>query len=125
MFAGSGTAGIPGSGSDRSATGLATRQVSGGLEAERTGATRPALEWGFPADGDTAGCELGQKIITPTANTATTATDTPPNHTARRARWPAGQPTLPMPLTAPLSGRCLHPRQGSKPQPGSARNRLV
>ena len=46
MFAGSGTGGIPGRGSDRSATGLATGQVAAVLEeAERTGEPRPALEW--------------------------------------------------------------------------------
>src|ERR1700722_17307198 len=105
MFAGFGTGGIPGSGSDRSATGLATCQVSGGLEAERTGAARPALEWGGRTGGGTAGCEVGRKIITPTAIRATTAKDTPPNHTVRRARWPAGQPTLPMPILPARSGR--------------------
>src|SRR5579864_7266136 len=98
MFAESGTGGIPGSGSDRSAIGLATGQVSAALEAERTGAARPALAWGFRIGGDTAGCDAGQKIITPAAIATATATDTPPNHTLRRARWPAGQPTLPMPI---------------------------
>src|SRR3984885_11644097 len=98
MFAGSGTGGIPGSGSDRSATGLATGQVSGVLEAERTGAACPALDWDFRIDGGTVECEVGRKMITLIAITATTATDTPPNHTVRRAHWPAGQPTLPMPI---------------------------
>src|ERR1700722_1755461 len=127
MFAGFGTGGIPGSGSDRSATGLATCQVSGVLEAERTGAARPALDWGVRTDGGTVGCEVGRKIITPTAITATTATDTPPNHTVRRARWPAGQPTLPMPilparpsrpaLTGSPAWRAITLKQGSKPRP--------
>jgi hypothetical protein len=98
MFAGFGTGGIPGSGSDRSATGLATCQVSGALEAERTGAALPALEWGVRAGAVAAGCDVGQKITTPVAITAATATDTPPNHTVRRDRQAAGQPTLPMPI---------------------------
>src|SRR5580698_6283940 len=105
MFAGFGTGGIPGSGSDRSAIGLATRQISGALEAERTGASRPALEWSVRAGAVTAGCDVGQKIITPAAITVTTATDTLPNHTARRARWPAGQPSLPIPILPARPGR--------------------
>src|SRR5580658_1765477 len=98
MFAEFGTGGIPGSGSDRSATGLATRQVSAALEAERTGAAAPALAWGFRMGGGTARCDVGQKFVTPAAIATATATDTPPNHTRRRARWPTGQPTLPMPI---------------------------
>src|SRR5271156_6091034 len=98
MFAEFGTGGIPGSGSDRSATGLATGQVSAALEAERTGAARPALARGFRGGGGTARCDIGRKIITPAAIATATATDTPPNHTLRRARWPTGQPTLPMPI---------------------------
>src|SRR5579863_5362477 len=98
MFAGSGTGGIPGSGSERSAIGLATGQVSAALEAERTGAARPALAWGFRIGRDTGGCDVGQKIITPAATAPATTTDTPPNHALRRARWAAGQPTLPTPI---------------------------
>src|SRR5580658_6910738 len=112
MFAGFGTGGIPGSGSDRSATGLATGQVSGALEAERTGAALPALEWGVRAGAVAAGCDVGQKITTPVAITAATATDAPPNHVVRRARWPAGQPTLPIaypPLHNPARRRSSRP----------------
>jgi hypothetical protein len=98
MFAEFGTGGIPGSGSDRSATGLATCQLSAALGAERTGASLPALGWSARAGAGTAECDVGHKIITPPAITATTATATPPDRTLRRARWPAGQPTLPMPI---------------------------
>src|ERR1700733_8579921 len=111
MFAGFGTGGIPGSGSDRSATGLATRQVSAALGAERTGAACPALEWSVRVGAGTAGCDVGHKIITPAPIAATTATDTPPNHTVRRARCPAGQPTLPM-LILPA-----RPTQPGAPRP--------
>src|SRR5579859_219405 len=97
MFAGSGTGGIPGRGSDRSATGLATGQVAAVLEeAERTGEPRPALEWSVRIGAGRTGCDGGQKIITPPAITAATATDAPPNHTLRRARWPSSQSTLPI-----------------------------
>jgi hypothetical protein len=86
MFAGFGTGGIPGSGSDRSATGLATRQLSAALEAEGTGASRPALEWSVRVGTGVAGCDVGQKVVAPTAIRAATAKDTPPNHILRRAR---------------------------------------
>src|SRR5579872_4225 len=99
MFAGSGTGGIPGSGSARSVTGLATGQVAAVLdEAERTGEPWPALEWPVRIGAGRTGCDVGQKIITPPAIAAATATDAPPNHIRRRARWPSGQPTLPMPI---------------------------
>src|ERR1700733_10104653 len=112
MFAGFGTGGIPGSGSDRSATGLATGQVSGALEAERTGAALLALEWGVRAGAGTGGCDVGQKTSTPAAITAATATDPPPNHTVRRDRQAAGQPTLPIacpPLHNPAGRRSSRP----------------
>src|SRR5579863_8513044 len=126
MFAGSGTGGIPGSGSERSAIGLATCQASAGFEAERTGAARAALAWGVRG-ADTAGRVVGRKIVTPTTITATMATTTAPNHTVRHARWPAGQLILPMPIppctTLPMTlssspaWPVLTPGQGSKPQP--------
>src|SRR5690348_4758591 len=95
MFAGSGTGGIPGSGTDRSATGPATGQVTAVLDAERTGDSRTVLGCGVRVGADAGVCEAGRKITTPTA---TTAIDTPQNHTRRLARWPAGQPTLLMPI---------------------------
>ena len=82
---------------DRSATGLATCQVSAdGGRTDRRGGRRTRV--GRPGRRGYRGVRLGRKIITPTAIAATTATDTPPNHIMRRARWPAGQPTLPMPI---------------------------
>src|SRR6185312_4622588 len=95
MFAGSGTGGIPGSGTDRSATGPATGQVTAVLDAERTGDSRTELGWGVRVGADAGVCEAGWKITTPTT---TAATDTPQNHTRRLARRPAGQPTLLMPI---------------------------
>src|SRR5580692_11708111 len=84
MFAGLATGGIPGSGSDRSAIGLATGQVAAALDdAERVGDTRPALARGVLAGADPAACGAGRKIITLAAITATTARDAPPNHTRR------------------------------------------
>src|SRR5580658_5212829 len=121
MFAGFGTGGIPGSGSDRSATGLATGQVSGALEAERTGAALPALEWGVRAGAGTAGCDVGQKIIAPAAITAATAADAPPNHAVRRDF----QPTLPIadpPLHDPAGRRS--PRPGARRVRDQRRRRL-
>src|SRR5258708_28295797 len=103
MFAGSGTGGIPGSGTDRSATGPATGQVTAVLDAERAGESRTELGWGVRAGADAGVCEAGRKSSTPTA---TAATDTPQNHTRRLARRPAGQPTLLIahpPCTAPRS----------------------
>src|SRR5438093_5362274 len=94
MFAGSGTGGIPGSATDRSATGPATGQVTAVLDAERAGDSRTELGWGVGARADAGVCEAGRKITTPTATT----TDTPQNHTRRLACWPAGQPTLLMPI---------------------------
>src|SRR6266700_1672537 len=116
MFAGSATGGIPGSGSDGSATG----QVTVVLDAERAGEARTELGWGVRAGADAGVCEAGRKIITPTA---TTATDTPQNHTRRLACRPAGQPSLLIPILparsrvrSPVRPR-LHRCQGSKPRP--------
>src|SRR5205809_4086627 len=100
MFAGSATGGIPASGTDKSATGPATCQVTAGSDAERTGDARPAFGWGTLGGAESGECDAGRKITTAAA--ATTATDTPPNHTRRRACRSAGRPTLPMPvLSAP------------------------
>jgi hypothetical protein len=95
MFAGSGTGGIPGSGTDRSATGPATGQVTAVVDAERAGDSRTELGCGVRAGADAGVCEAGRKMITPTA---TAAIDTPQNHTKRLARRPAGQPALLMPI---------------------------
>src|SRR5580692_5547329 len=110
MFAGFGTGGIPGSGSDRSAIGLATRQLAAVLEAERTGEACPALGCGVRAGAVAAECGAGRMMIKPSAITAATATDTPPSHTMRLARWPVGQPILPMPtlLHDPAGRRSSH-----------------
>ena len=93
MFAGFATGGIPGSGTDRSAIGPATGQVAAGLgaglEAERTGETRTALDCDAWVGAGAAECEAGRKITAASATTATTATDTPPNHTRRLARGSA------------------------------------
>src|SRR5207344_843643 len=78
-----------------SATGPATGQVTAVLDAERAGEARTEPGWGVRAGADAAVCEAGRKSSTPTA---TAATDTPQNHTRRLARWPAGQPTLLMPI---------------------------
>src|SRR5690349_22856092 len=99
MFAGSVTGGIPGSGTDRSATGPATGQVTAGLDTERADDSRTVLGCGVGVGvGAGAGAgvrEADRKITTPTA---TTAADTPQNHARRLARWPVGQPTLLMPI---------------------------
>src|SRR6185437_13927647 len=95
MFAGSGTGGIPGSGTDRSATGPATGQVTAVLDAERAGDSRTELGCGVRAGADAGVCEVDWKITTPTT---TTAIAPPQNHTRRFARRPAGQPTLLMPI---------------------------
>src|SRR6185295_7544562 len=125
MFAGSGTGGIPGRGTDRSATGPATGQVTAVLDAERAGDSRTVLGCGVRAGADAGvceagGCEADRKISTPTA---TAAMDTPQNHTRRLARRPPGQPTLFMPILparprvrSPVRRR-LHRCQGSKPRP--------
>src|SRR5512146_3219884 len=120
MFAGFATGGIPGSGSDRSATGPATGQVTAVIDAERAGEARTELGWGVGAGADAGVCEAGRKISTPTA---TAATDTPQNHTTRLARRPASQPTLLMPIL-PARSRVRSPVrpwlyrcQGSKPRP--------
>src|SRR5215470_12320414 len=95
MFAGSGTGGIPGSGTDRSATGPATGQVTAVLDAERAGDSRTVLGCGVGAGAGAGVCEAGRKITTPTA---TTAADAPQIHTRRLACRPEGQPTLLMPI---------------------------
>src|SRR5437762_1995733 len=95
MFAGSVTGGIPGSGTDRSATGPATGQVTAVLDAERAGDSRTELGCGVLAGAGAGVCEAGRKITTPTA---TTAADTPENHIRRLVRQPVGQPTLLMPI---------------------------
>src|SRR6188472_1736829 len=120
MFAGSGTGGIPGSGTDRSATGPATGQVTAAGDAERAGESRTELGCGVGAGADAGVCEAGRKI---TAPTTTTAIDTPQNHARRLARRPAGQPTLLMPIlpaqaqVRSLVRRRLHRCHGSKPRP--------
>ena len=99
MFAGSGTGGIPGSGTDRSATGPATGQVTAVLDAERAGEARTELGWGVRAGADAGVCEAGRKSSTPTA---TAATDTPQNHTRRLARLrPANLAHADPPCTVP------------------------
>src|SRR5690348_4386139 len=120
MFAGSVTGGIPGSGTDRSATGPATGQVTAVLDAERAGDSRTVLGCGVGAGARAGVREAGRKITTPTT---TTAADTPDNHTRRLARPPAGQPTLLIPIL-PCPGqvrspvrRRLHRCEGSKPRP--------
>src|SRR6478735_1845354 len=95
MFAGSGTGGIPGSGTDRSATGPATGQVTAGLDTERAGDSRTVLGCGVGAGADTGVRESGRKMTRPTA---TTVSDTPQVNARRLARWPVGQPTLLMPI---------------------------
>src|SRR4029079_4866248 len=121
MFAGSGTGGIPGSGTDRSATGPATGQVTAGLDTERAGDSRTVLGCGVGAGADTRVCESGRKITRPTATTvsdtpqgkprrtAATVVNTPRVNARRIARWPVGQPTLLMPIL---------PRPGPGPLPG-------
>jgi hypothetical protein len=115
MFAGSGTGGIPGSGTDRSATGPATGQVTAVLDAERAGDSRTELGSGVRAGADAGVCEAGRKITTPTT---TTAIDTPQNHARRFACRPVGQPTLLMPILpaqaqvrSPVAGGYTVPEQ--------------
>src|SRR5581483_5294252 len=98
MFAGLATGGIPGRGTDRSATGLATCQVAAALDAERVGVARIACVGGAWVGAGTAWCDAGRKTVTPIATTATRAAATPPDHARRLARCPSGQPTLPMPI---------------------------
>src|SRR5437763_15388213 len=126
MFAGSGTGGIPGNGTERSATGPATGQVTAVLDAERAGDSRTELGCGGRAGAGAGVCAAGRKMITPTT---TTGSDTPQNHTRCLARWPAGQPTLLMPILpaqaqvrSPVRRR-LHRCQGSKPR--SVRLKIV
>src|ERR1700677_1981595 len=107
MFAGFATGGIPASGSDRSAIGPATCQVTAALDGEGPGETRPALARGALDDAGSAECDVGRKIITLAAITATTATDTAPNHTRRLARRPDRQPTLPMPILPPRPSQAM------------------
>src|SRR5690349_19746728 len=120
MFAGSVTGGIPGSGSDRSATGPATGQVTAALDAERAGESRTVLGCGVGAGAGAGVCEAGRKITRPTA---TTVSDTPQVHARRLARRAVGQPTLLIPILPARSGvrspvrPWLHRCQSSKPRP--------
>src|ERR1700749_4978551 len=120
MFAGSATGGIPGSGTDRSATGPATGQVTAVLGAERAGESRTVLGCGVRGGAGAGVCEADRKITTPTA---TTAADTPQSHTRLLARRPFGQPTLLMPILpcpgpGPLPGPpAVTPVRGRKPRP--------
>src|SRR6185437_7414436 len=105
MLAGFATGGIPGRGTDRSATGLATCQVAAVSEAERVGVARTAFDGGAWVGTGVTGCDAGRKTVTPIATAATKATVTPPDH-ARRLPWrPASQPTLPMPILPCAPGR--------------------
>src|SRR5215467_7892627 len=98
MLAGFATGGIPGRGSERSATGLATCQVAAVSDAERGGVARTALDGGAWVGADTAGCDAGWKTVTPITTAATKATAATTDHTRRLACRPAGQLTFPMPI---------------------------
>src|SRR3954451_20112022 len=116
MFAGSATGGIPGSGTDRSATGPATGQVMTVLDAERAGESRTELGCGVRAGAGAGVCEADRKITTPTV---TAASDTPQNHTRRISRRPAGQPTLLMPILSCTGPGPLPGPPAATPVPGS------
>src|SRR5579859_8103796 len=98
MFAGLATGGIPGRGSDRSATGLATCQVEAACDAERAGVARTAFDGVARVGADTAGCDAGRKTVTPITTAATSATAATPDHTRRFADRLASQLTFPMPI---------------------------
>src|SRR5689334_1188300 len=98
MLAGFATGGIPGRGSDRSATGLATCQVAAASDAERVGVARTAFDGGAWVGADTAGWDAGRETVTPITTAATRATAATPDHTRRLACRPSGQLTFPMPI---------------------------
>src|ERR1700761_3505912 len=128
MLAGFATGGIPGSASDRSATGPATDQAEAAFDDERLGdalAVPSAASVGeaLPAPALVArgvavlaGCgDPDPKISSPATTSAATAAGTP-NNSRRLARWSAGHPTLLMPILPARPSRGLHASQGSKPQ---------
>src|SRR5690348_16499775 len=106
MFAGSVTGGIPGSGTDRSATGPATGQVTAGLDTERAGDSRTVLGCGVGVGaGAGAGVrEAGRKITAKTTTTVAMVTSTQPNQVRRLTCRPVGRLALPIPILPAYEG---------------------
>src|SRR5215470_13987270 len=104
MFAGSGTGGIPGSGTDRSATGPATGQVTAAGDAERADESRTVLGCGAAAGAGAGGCEAGRTATAKTTTTATMATSTQPSQVMRVTCRSVGRLTLPIPILPAYEG---------------------